>query len=55
MVELFGRERSRTEIDERTGALHQVAGVELLEYADGPERGVRQVISCQRGAKRPVR
>jgi hypothetical protein len=41
MVELFGRERSRSEIDARTGALAQVAGVELLEYADGPERGVR--------------
>jgi hypothetical protein len=43
MVELFGRKRSRSEIDERTGALAQVAGVELLEYADGPERGVRVV------------
>jgi Domain of unknown function (DUF4432) len=41
MIELFGRERSRSEIDARTGALAQVAGVELLEYADGPERGVR--------------
>ena len=41
MVELFGRERSRREINERTGALQQVAGVELLEYADWPERGVR--------------
>src|SRR5690606_4170686 len=41
MVELFGRERSRFEIEERTGALAQLAGIELLEYADGPERGVR--------------
>jgi Domain of unknown function (DUF4432) len=41
MVELFGRKRPRSDIDERTGALAQVAGVELLEYADGPERGVR--------------
>jgi hypothetical protein len=41
MVELFGRQRTRVELDERTGALAQVAGVELLEYADGPERGVR--------------
>ena len=49
MVELFGRERSRLEIDERTGALAQVAGVELLEYADGPERGVR-VLDFRTGA-----
>ena len=41
MVELFGRKRSHSEILERTGALAQVAGIELLEYADGPERGVR--------------
>jgi len=41
MVELFGRSRTRMEIGERTGALRQIAGVELLEYADGPERGVR--------------
>ena len=36
MVELFGRSWSRTGIDERTGALHQVAGIALVEYADGP-------------------
>ena len=49
MVELFGRKRPRSEIDERTGALAQVAGVELLEYADGPERGVR-VLDFRTGA-----
>jgi hypothetical protein len=49
MVELFGRKRSRSEIDARTGALAQVAGVELLEYADGPERGVR-VLDVRTGA-----
>ena len=49
MVELFGRERSRTQIHERTGALQQVAGVELLKYADGPERGVR-VLDFRTGA-----
>ena len=49
MVELFGRKRSRSEIDARTGALAQVAGVELLEYADGPERGVR-VLDFRTGA-----
>ena len=41
MVELFGRNRSRRQIGERTGALQQVAGIELLEHADGPGRGVR--------------
>jgi Domain of unknown function (DUF4432) len=49
MVELFGRSWSRTGIDERTGALHQVAGIELVEYADGPERGVR-VLEFRTGA-----
>ena len=41
MTELFGRTWSRAELAERTGSLAQVAGVELLELADGPERGVR--------------
>ena len=49
MVELFGRKRARSEIDARTGALAQLAGVELLEYADGPERGVR-VLDFRTGA-----
>jgi hypothetical protein len=49
MVELFGRKRSRSEIEARTGALAQVAGVELLEYADGPQRGVR-VLDFRTGA-----
>jgi Domain of unknown function (DUF4432) len=49
MVELFGRDWSRAEVDERTGALAQLAGVELLEYADGPERGVR-VLDVRTGA-----
>ena len=40
---------SRTEIAARTGALAQVAGVELLEFADGPERGVR-VLEFRTGA-----
>ena len=48
MVELFGRKRSRSK-SMRTGALAQVAGVELLEYADGPERGVR-VLDFRTGA-----
>jgi Domain of unknown function (DUF4432) len=41
MVDLYGRSLSRTELAARTGALQQVAGVELVELADGPERGVR--------------
>ncbi|MGH6903076.1 MAG: aldose 1-epimerase family protein [Geminicoccaceae bacterium] len=49
MVELFGRKHARMAIGERTGALQQVAGVELLEYADGPERGVR-VLEFRTGA-----
>ena len=40
-MELFGRRRSREDLAARTGALAQLAGVELLELADGPERGVR--------------
>jgi hypothetical protein len=49
MTELFGRSWSRTELAERTGGLAQVAGVELLELADGPERGVR-VLEFRTGA-----
>ena len=49
MVELFGRNHSRRQIGERTGALQQVAGVELLEQADGPERGVR-ILEFRTGA-----
>src|SRR5919106_1819852 len=41
MADLYGRSLSRTELAARTGALQQVAGVELVELADGPERGVR--------------
>ena len=49
MVELFGRSWPRSAIAERAGALQQLAGVELLEYADGPERGVR-VLEFRTGA-----
>jgi hypothetical protein len=49
MIELFGRSWPRTAITERIGALAQLAGVELLEYADGPERGVR-VLEFRTGA-----
>jgi hypothetical protein len=49
MVDLYGRSLSRTELAARTGALQQVAGAELLEYAYGPERGVR-VLRFRTGA-----
>jgi hypothetical protein len=49
MTELFGRSWSRTELAERTGSLAQVAGVELLELADGAERGVR-ILEFRTGA-----
>jgi hypothetical protein len=49
MVDLYGRKLPRTRLAERTGALQQVAGVELLELADGPERGVR-VLHVRTGA-----
>jgi hypothetical protein len=44
MVEIYGQALSRTELAERTGALQQLAGVELIELADGPERGVRVLV-----------
>jgi Domain of unknown function (DUF4432) len=49
MVDLFGRSWSQGAIAERSGALAQIAGVELLELADGPERGVR-VLEFRTGA-----
>ena len=41
MPELYGRAWSRRELERRTGRLAQVAGVRLLESADGNERGTR--------------
>src|SRR5690348_8182248 len=41
MPELFGRNYSRDALRQRMGQLSQVAGVELLTYGDGIERGVR--------------
>ena len=49
MVELFGRELSQLQLEERTGAFQQVAGIEVVEIADGPERGVR-VLEMRNGA-----
>lgn len=41
MVSLWGRQWSRGELLARVGRLEQIAGVQLLEAADGAERGVR--------------
>src|SRR5438132_1610483 len=41
MPQLWGREWSREELVRRVGDLSQIAGVRLLELADGKERGVR--------------
>ncbi len=41
MPHLWGRAWTRAELMARIGRLEQVAGVELLEAADGPARGVR--------------
>ena len=41
MPQLFNRSLSRTELLRRVGHLSQVGGVQLLQAADGPARGVR--------------
>lgn len=41
MPNLWGREWTREELEQRVGDLLQVAGVRLVELADGKERGVR--------------
>ena len=41
MPQLWGREWSREELERRVGDLSQIAGVRLVELADGKERGVR--------------
>ena len=41
MVSLWGRPWTRRELLARVGRLDQVAGVQLVEAADGAERGVR--------------
>jgi Domain of unknown function (DUF4432) len=41
VVSLWGQRWSRAELLARVGRLEQVAGVQLLEAADGAERGVR--------------
>lgn len=41
MVVLWGRRWSRAELAARVGRLEQVAGAQLVQAEDGPERGVR--------------
>lgn len=41
MAHLWGREWTRRELERRVGDIQQIAGVRLLELADGKERGVR--------------
>jgi hypothetical protein len=43
VVELWGRNWSRAELLARVGRLEQLAGIQLLEGGDGPERGVRML------------
>ena len=43
MVYLLGRQWSRGELLARVGRLEQLAGVQLVEAADGAERGVRRL------------
>jgi hypothetical protein len=40
-MKLNGREYTRRELEERSGALSQFAGVRLMELQDGVERGIR--------------
>ncbi|HEY5426500.1 MAG TPA: aldose 1-epimerase family protein [Candidatus Tumulicola sp.] len=41
LPELFGREYTRSELNQRVGRLDQVAGVSPIEFDDGRARGVR--------------
>ena len=43
MTQLFGGTYSKEDLLQRIGHLSQVGGVELLEAADGPARGVRRL------------
>ena len=43
MPELYGRSSSRTDLERRSGALQQFAGVRLMTLGDGLERGIRML------------
>jgi Domain of unknown function (DUF4432) len=49
VVTLWGREWTREELLARVGRLEQIAGIRLVEGADGAERGVR-LLRCWSGA-----
>jgi len=44
MARLFGKDYSRQDLARRTGLMEQVAGVRLVEFADGWGRGVRAAL-----------
>jgi hypothetical protein len=44
MTTLFGRKWSREELETHVGDFSQLAGITLIELADGPARGVRALI-----------
>jgi hypothetical protein len=43
MVELFGKQLTKREVDARAGLMSQFAGVRLMALGDGVERGVRML------------
>ncbi len=43
MVQLYGRNYTRRELEEHSGLLSQFAGVRLMELSDGVERGIRML------------
>ncbi|MEM6464250.1 MAG: aldose 1-epimerase family protein [Pseudomonadota bacterium] len=43
MVNLFGRSMSRRDVEASAGALSQFAGVRLMTFGDGVERGIRML------------
>ncbi len=44
MPTIYGRKLSRAEFERHVGATRQIAGIELIEHADGGERGVRSLV-----------
>jgi len=44
MPELFGREYSKKDLQSKLGSMGQLCGVTLIEFADGPAKGMRGAI-----------
>jgi hypothetical protein len=40
-LRIFGEKWSRDDVLRRVGDIHQIGGIEMVDLADGPERGVR--------------